>query len=66
MSTALPVCSVAISVMSVVERGLIGVVTGLAICVPVESVRVMVASALSHSELRRPSETFEMGTPGEI
>lgn len=66
MSTAELVGSFAISVMSVVVRGLMGVVTGSAICVPVESVRVIVASALSHSELRNPSETFEIGTSGEI
>lgn len=66
VSVALSVAPVELIVISVVVRGLMGVVTGSAICVPVESVRVMVASALSHSELRSPSETFEMGTSGEI
>ena len=66
MSTALSVCSVAISVISVVVRGLMGVTAGLAIGVPAESVRLMVASELSHSELRSPSEKLEMVTSVEI
>ena len=43
-----------------------GVVTGSAIVMPSESVRVIVASALSHSELRKPRLIWEIGTAGDI
>lgn len=65
-STALSLALSVVSVISVVVCGLMNVVTGSAIGVPSESVRLIVAWALSHSELLKPRVIWEIGTAGDI